>query len=1701
MARDAKTPRSRVRRVVTLVAAVLLLVPATLVVLLHLPAVQTRLLASALRSAGQASGLSFSARESSFDPLGGRIRLRGVAVSVPGSAPFFAAESLDAELLVGEALHGRPHLRSLVLEGVRLDFGAPLPETKGPAATKLPFLSALDVDHLRVEVASVLSGPLPPSLRGIALSAEAAGARIDGSVRGGTLRLWGELPRVVVERPGPLRLVASGDATLAATAAGRVDIEALHLQGDGFALSAFGTAGLAPDEPIGLRAEATFEPARIAPELRTSGSLRLLAKANGTRAAPTAELELEGTDVARPEIVLARLTARARYADETFRLDAARVELRPGGHVEGTGRFDLASGEGTWDLRARELPDALLGRFADAATRERWGIAGSTLDVLAKVRHGRGEPLPLTADVEASLSNDTVDLAKATGRLEARGTATLDLDASFLPASPGERKASGRVRASSLAGLASGLLEAGTLHVWVPDGAAAHAELRTLLPGLVPAAPDGVELGGPLRLDARVRGPVRTPRAEVAGTFAPARGGSHAHAATVDGERRSAVGRLSASGLDLGSLRPGATGLGSADVDFALGRTRREARLVLDATDVCLAEESPRVDSFHATLALRGSELTIVHLAARSAAAPSPSGPSEARIAASGRVSLATPFRDADLDVLLFAAGMPAEAHAVLREGILSLDVPSAGRPGLEATLAARLPLGALRELPALARHLPADLPDGLLELTLDAPGLDTCALGPLLPPGTEIVTATGDVRLFATVGLADPLAGTATVEIEGLSVESPAGRLALPAPARLTLAGGRLVLEPVTLAGERTSFEVAASAELTPGASVGDALADLVSRVEGTARGRADAALLNPFLKGGIAKGEVSVDATVAGPPAALEGRVVLDGRGSRFTWPITYPTELRDPILEAELTPGQATLTRGEALLNGGPLLLSGGWYGGVGATATARFSDVRYRLAYGLASVLSGELTVDLIGEERRVSGDVTLERGLLERDVDLDREILALVLAPPQSPGTEASFLDTLALDIGIGTTSGVRIRNNVADLSASWSRLEVTGTASRPIVKGRIDVERGGLVFAYGQTFRIDRGVVTYAGDPQADPRLDFVTTSSLEDPSIAGGAAGNDVFASARRSGADGAPSEDAAAALAEGLAGYYGNRLAGSLGAALGRISLGVRPLLLLGETDPAARLTLSREFSPNVSLAVGIDLKNAQRQTWVVDVHGLRRLPPLSVQAFTEDYGRFGGTLQQRIELGGSRDDAADEDVPLVASVRATPPAGVSRRALVSALGLRKGAPAGKDALFEAEIDAEAFLRTKGWPDAQVSLRTVPGKKDGRVDVEAEVDAGPRASLSFEGDRLPAAARRAVASLYRTGVLEPDSLEDMRREAVRALRARGHLDPGLEVEAEGPDEARRVVVRVDAGRTVKIRDVLFEGVEARSAAALGRRFATPLERIELAAGLSSAETRLLEGLRSLGFPNAAVRGHDLDAKGRLVVRLDAGDPSLVDSVEVQGVEAAERERLSRLVRLAPGDVADAERTALSALAIEEALRADGYAKARVRATLSPATPEVPPRLAVAFSVERGEAERIGSVTFEGLSRTDAKWAEEVAGLSPGKEFRRSDLDAARSGLYALGLFRSVRGDVTPGADGRVDVVLAAEELPPVTLAYGLRWENERGFSAVVDASDRNLFGRGLLLGVRGLYDPEDRAIRLFAGVPEHVLGAGVDL
>ena len=932
-----RSPRSRARRVAVkaLVLAVLVL-PAALLFLLYRPGVQVRLLAAALRKAEESTGLSLSAREVSMDPLRGRLVLRGVAAAVPGSRPFLTADEAEVEIDVREGFRRRLHVRHVAAEGVRIDLSAPLPASQGTSTGDLTFLSAAEIDHIDVGISSFVSGPLPPSLRDVALGARIEKARLTGSLRGGTLTLRGDLPTVVVDRPGPLRLAAAGDVALSLTAAGRIDLEAFHLAGDGFSASAWGATGLSADAPIALHAEVSAEPGKVAPELRTTGTLRLVADVGGSRSALSATLAVDGRDVRTPDVALETVSVKARLNEGTLLVEAARADLRPGGHVEGEGRFDLAAGDGTWTVRAERLPDGLLAAYADEATRARWGIAGSELDGVATVRHGRGDPFPLSVDAELSLSRAGTALAAATARLESRGADDARLLGDVPPRvsrraarggdPPGARRSrASRRAASSTAGSASPS----------PDLAAAHAELRALFPSLVAAAPEGVDLAGAFRLDVRAAGPLRAPRAEIDAAFDPARGGSLSLRATADAARRSVEGTLSVSGLSAGSVRPGATGLASADARFALGPKQRDVRVTLDATGLCLAEELPLLENLHASLEAEGPELRLVELAARPARALPRSGSAGTAPRGLGpRLARRRPSATPTSTPSVSAGVLSAEAHALPATASSTLDVPRAGRPRprggpRRATAARRAARRSPRSPPPPARP-----PRG-------AARADARRAGPRflrsrdVPPRRDadvVPLSRRPPRLRDRSPSPIRSAARRRSSSRASPPRPPAGRLGAlrpGAPHAWRADGSRSSRSPSTGSGRRSASRRRPTS--SPAHASDGPLAGLVSHVTVSARGRADAALLTPFLAGGTASGEIALDARAAGPPDALEGHVFLDGKGSRFSWPLAWPTEIRDPLLEAELTPGSASLTRGEALLNGGPLLLSGGWYRG--------------------------------------------------------------------------------------------------------------------------------------------------------------------------------------------------------------------------------------------------------------------------------------------------------------------------------------------------------------------------------------------------------------------------------------------------------------------------------------------------------------------------------------------------------------------------------------------------------------------------------------------------------------------------------------------------------------------------------------------------------------------------------------------------
>ena len=526
---------------------------------------------------------------------------------------------------------------------------------------------------------------------------------------------------------------------------------------------------------------------------------------------------------------------------------------------------------------------------------------------------------------------------------------------------------------------------------------------------------------------------------------------------------------------------------------------------------------------------------------------------------------------------------------------------------------------------------------------------------------------------------------------------------------------------------------------------------------------------LLNPYLGGGAGTGTLKVEASVAGAPSDLAGRIHLDGgsAGVRFARP--YATRFEDFAAEIAIDGEGLLIESAGARLNEGHVTASGSWTWAGDLDLAARFDDVIYRLDYGLSTVLSGDLALDIPAEGRGLlSGRMALERGSLRRNIDLERELRRQFLAPPSLSGTQADDFSRIDVDLAVSTLEGVRVRNNVGNLRARWAPLEVRGTMAEPLLEGRIEVDPGGLFFAFGQVARLESGSLIFSGEPGVAPRLDLNATTSLEDPSIARGLDPGTALWVTDPMDAGSGETEARTTALETGLAGYLGSQLT-----SLARTEISTRPLLLFGEADPATRLTLSVDLSTHVALATSVNLREAESQTYVLDLHQLGPRRDIRTQVFTNDADREGATVQQVLEFIGSRPDA---NRPLLRKIRFEPPPGVSRRGIHRSLALRSGEPLPESIVFEAEVDVEDYLHFKGYPDARVQASlTSPGEGSKKRDLVLDIEAGPLVSFEFTGVQPDEAFRSSITSLYRIDFYEEASIEEMKEQTARVASRLG--------------------------------------------------------------------------------------------------------------------------------------------------------------------------------------------------------------------------------------------------------------------------------------------------------------------------------------
>jgi outer membrane protein insertion porin family len=370
---------------------------------------------------------------------------------------------------------------------------------------------------------------------------------------------------------------------------------------------------------------------------------------------------------------------------------------------------------------------------------------------------------------------------------------------------------------------------------------------------------------------------------------------------------------------------------------------------------------------------------------------------------------------------------------------------------------------------------------------------------------------------------------------------------------------------------------------------------------------------------------------------------------------------------------------------------------------------------------------------------------------------------------------------------------------------------------------------------------------------------------------------------------------------------------------------------------------------------------------------------------------------------------------------------------------------------------------LRERGYWRAQVTTQVAREPRQPAVSLAFVIDAGPRMELEFRGWPAPRALAREIEGLLRESGLQPDVREQGADRIEDELLSEGRRFVRVVSGEEPRPQGAALVYAVEAGPRARVASLSIDGTEEDlSRVPLATRVAEPLDERKV-----TADARLLlHALEDLGYPEARVEPELPEGGGDLpvVFHVRPGPRRTVAAVSVESPVALPADVPARELLVQPGRpyrLRDLARDRNSLLA---AYRDAGYPQAEV-------TPEVSfaedGQARVLLRVAPGPEVRVAHVVVAGLQTTRAEVVRREVLVKVGEPLGLQRVLESQRRLSALGIFERVTlSEMDPESPGPRSVVVAVEEAPRTTVAYGIGYAERDLLRGSVEVTRRNLFG-----------------------------------
>lgn len=452
--------------------------------------------------------------------------------------------------------------------------------------------------------------------------------------------------------------------------------------------------------------------------------------------------------------------------------------------------------------------------------------------------------------------------------------------------------------------------------------------------------------------------------------------------------------------------------------------------------------------------------------------------------------------------------------------------------------------------------------------------------------------------QAVVTVEPGKPVRIDGTIEDLEAAVEGEKGTLDGAAP--FTIEGGAIHVGPVALTGQRSHLEASGSRS---------AHGALSGRVVGTT----PAAIVGLFWKDARATGTARVDVAISGSDEEprFAGSAHVDGGSLLLAF---LPGPLTRLSGDVEFLPEGVRVASSRFDFLGGTATCSGrvAFEPDIDLDLGVQANHVRWPLVVGLTPVLSGPLRIVGPLANLSISGDLTLDRTVYRRALDLQKLVMENLFAPVRSRTSDAG---AVGFNIAVAVPGTFEINTELARLSAK-GELRVVGTTAQPGALGRLEALPGGEAELADVRYQLDRCVVTFTNPEAIEPMLDIQARTTVADVDVTVGLIGTldrmvptftsspplpemdiiSLISTGRR--ADAASSASVGTVASTFLADQLTGAVTARARTLLAVDQLRVDPFAATESGEPAARLTVVKQLAKGWSVTLSTNLSSNREE-----------------------------------------------------------------------------------------------------------------------------------------------------------------------------------------------------------------------------------------------------------------------------------------------------------------------------------------------------------------------------------------------------------------------------------------------------------------------------------------------------------------------